>query len=349
MAALDLNLTLQMLNPARRARGIKHFLRALAAFFVLAVLAPADGAGDFRQSQPLSGLRVADAVLLGIVEGVTEFLPISSTGHLIILTDVLNLDSEHTLFDAAGAPLWHRPPTAGHPGKLLTASLATQAYIVVIQFGAIAAIIPICWSQITAMFFGLVGPRDPRGRRLLLNVAIAFLPAAVLGLLIHDWVDENLFSKGSVVIGLVFGSFLMFMADRWGRGLEQQGRHSELTPGGAAWIGLFQCFAMWPGTSRPMMTIVGGYLAGLPPGPAAGFSFLLGLVTLTAATLYKTWQSGPLIIQMFGWPSVLLGIAVAAITASISVRFFIKLLLREGLAPFAWYRLALAAFILLSA
>jgi undecaprenyl-diphosphatase len=96
-----------------------------------------------------------------------------------------------------------------------------------------------------------------------------------------------------------------------------------------------------------MMTIVGGYFAGLRPGAAAGFSFLLGFVTLSMATLYKGYKSGDLILQIFGWENVLLGIVVAGITASISVRFFIRLLLKEGLAPFAWYRIALGIFLLL--
>jgi undecaprenyl-diphosphatase len=226
---------------------------------------------------------------------------------------------------------------------LLTPSLANQAYIVVIQFGAIMAIIPICWSQFVLMWRGVVQKRDPRGQRLFLNVLIAFVPAAVFGLLLHDWIDENLFSRGAIVFALIAGSLLMFVADRWGRSLQQEGRYQELTPHGAAWIGFLQCLAMWPGVGRPMMTIVGGYLAGLPPAPAAGFSFLLGFVTLSAATVYKSLRSGPLIIEIFGWQSVLIGIVVAGITAWFSVRFFIKLLLEKGLAPFAWYRLILAA------
>jgi undecaprenyl-diphosphatase len=137
---------------------------------------------------------------------------------------------------------------------------------------------------------GLVG-RNPRGRRLSLNLLIAFVPSAALGLLLHDWIDDNLFSMGAVIFGLIAGSLLMFVADGWARWLEQrQVYQGEFTPAGAAIIGFFQCLAMWPGTSRPMMTIVGGYLAGLPPGPAAGFSFLLGFVTLSAATIYKAMK-----------------------------------------------------------
>ncbi|HTG43091.1 MAG TPA: undecaprenyl-diphosphate phosphatase, partial [Verrucomicrobiae bacterium] len=210
------------------------------------------------------------------------------------------------------------------------------------------AITPICWSQLLAMGRGLLG-RDRKGLRLFCNVLIAFLPAACLGLLIHEWVDENLFSLSAVIFGLAAGSLLMFLADRWPAWLEQrQAYRSELTPLGAAGIGVLQCFAMWPGTSRPMMTMVGGYFAGLLPGPAAGFSFLLGWVTLTAATLFKSYKSGPLIVQIFGWENVALGIGIAAITAWVSVRFFVQLLLRKGLSPFAWYRLALAGFLWLS-
>jgi undecaprenyl-diphosphatase len=300
------------------------------------------------EEEPLAKLRVSDAVLLGLVEGVAEFLPISSTGHLIIVTDLLGLDSAYSLSDDDGNPLWYRKPKEGDPGQLLTPSLANQAYIVVIQFGAIVAIIPICWSQFVLMWRGVVMRRDPRGQRLFINVLIAFLPAAIFGLLLHDWIDENLFSKGAVVVGLVAGSLLMFAADRWGRTLQTEGQHRELTPHGAAWIGFLQCLAMWPGVGRPMMTIVGGYLVGLPPGPAAGFSFVLGFVTLSAATIYKSLKSGPLIIEIFGWQSVLTGIAVAAVTAWCSVQFFIKLLLQKGLAPFAWYRLAVAAALLIA-
>lgn len=301
---------------------------------------------NLRTREPLAKMSIGDAVLLGVIEGVTEFLPISSTGHLIIATEALGLDSTFTLSDSAGEPLWIRKPSGTDPGQLLTPKLANEAYIVVIQFGAIAAIIPICWSQFMLMWRGVVLRREPRGRRLFVNVIIAFIPAAALGLLLHDWIDENLFSRGAVTFALVAGSLLMFAADRWGRSLEQEGRYRELTPHGAAWIGFLQCFAMWPGVGRPMTTIVGGYLAGLPPAPAAGFSFLLGFVTLTAATIYKSYKSGPLIMEVFGWQSVAIGIVVAGVTAYFSVRFFIKLLLEQGLRPFAWYRIALAGALL---
>jgi undecaprenyl-diphosphatase len=315
-----------------------------------------DAAGEIKppsglppSSEPLSKLTTMEAIVLGVVEGVTEFLPISSTGHLIIVTSFLGLDSEQPFVTRSGEPVWYRRPKGQDPGQLLTVGLATQAYIVVIQIGAILAITPIVWSQLLSMGSGLLG-RDPRGLRLLGNLLIAFVPAAAVGLLIHDWVDANLYSINVVISGLVAGSLLMFFANLWPAWLKERNAfRSELTPLGAAGVGLMQCLAMWPGTSRPMMTIVGGYFAGLPPGPAAGFSFLLGFVTLNAATAYKIYKSGALIIYIFGWPNVLLGIAVAGVTAYFSVRFFIKLLLAKGLAPFAWYRLALAGFLFFAA
>jgi undecaprenyl-diphosphatase len=323
------------------------FLLLIAGLCLAPVAAQPEGP-SFHAGRPLSKLSPAEAIILGVVEGVTEFLPISSTGHLIIATHFLHLDTEQVLLDRDGEPIWYRKPSAENEGQLLTVKIATEAYIVVIQIGAILAIIPICWSQLVMMVNGVLG-RDPAGRRLLRNLAIAFVPSAVLGLLLHDWVDDNLYSIGAVIFALGAGACLMFVADRWPKWMaENHSYRNELTPWGAALIGFLQCVAMWPGTSRPMMTMVGGYFAGLRPGPAAGFSFLLGFVTLSVATLYKGYRSGDLILQVFGWQNVLLGILVAGVTASVSARFFLRLLLEKGLAPFAWYRLALAAALLLA-
>ena len=296
-------------------------------------------------TRPVAELGVFEAVVLGIVEGLTEFLPVSSTGHLIIAKDMLGLKSQQPMFNAAGEPLWHRQASSNHGAELLTLNLAADTFIVVIQFGAIAAVAIACWPQLMSMLRGVFG-RDPAGLRLLLNLIIAFLPAAGLGFLVHDWIDEHLFSIGAVIFAQIAGAFLMFYVEAWYgrrylRGIMPD--RQELTPLSAAGIGLLQCVAMWPGTSRPMMAIVGGYFAGLDPRRAAEFSFLLGFVTLGAACGFKTYTSGASMIQVFGMPHVLLGAGVAALVAGISVRYFVNLLVRHGLNFFAWYRLALAA------
>jgi undecaprenyl-diphosphatase len=312
-----------------------------------ALLAPLAFAQPPAAPPPVAELSIADAVTLGVVEGVTEFLPISSTGHLIIASRVLGLESEQPLTGRDGQPLWYRAPSAKHPaGVPLTLKQAADTYSIVIQFGAIAAVALLYWSQFVAMGQGLLG-RNTAGLRLLINLLIAFAPAAVVGLLLKDWIDAKLFSVGAVIIAQAAGAGLMFFAEHWRR------RHfkvpsvddglSQLAPHQAAGIGVLQDLALWPGTSRSMTTIVGGYFAGLEPRRAAEFSFLLGFVTLTAATGFKSVTSGAAMIQVFGWPHVLLGCAVAAVTAGLSVRWLVGWLTRHGLAAFAYYRLAMAA------
>ena len=298
------------------------------------------------QPKPAAELKISDAVILGVVEGVTEFLPISSTGHLIIANRFLGLDSNEALFDAAGNPLWYKKPSAEDPGQLLTLKLAADTYIVVIQFGAIAAVAILYWAPLISMLRGLLG-RDPAGLRLLRNVLLAFVPAAGIGFVIHDWIDENLFSVGTVIIAQVIGAFLMFAAERWMRArraeLDLPRDSLEMRTVDAVTIGVLQCAALVPGTSRSMMTIVGGYIVGLDPRRAAEFSFLLGFVTLMAASLFKSYKSGTAMIEVFGWSHVLLGAGVAAVTAAVCVRFLVHWLTKHGLGVFAWYRLALAA------
>lgn len=298
-------------------------------------------------SSPAAELSVLDAIVLGLVEGITEYLPISSTGHLIISTHVLRLESEQPLMDAGGQPLWYRKPSVSNPaGEPLTLKLASDTYIVVIQIGAIAAVALLYWSRFVAMARGLIG-RDPAGLRLLINVLIAFVPAAGIGFLAHGWIDEHLFSIRTVILALVVGAVLMLYADRWmrqrGQGDATVHALNDLTPMAALKIGLLQCFALWPGMSRSMMTIVGGYFAGLDPRRSAEFSFLLGFVTLSAASIYKGYKSGAAMIEVFGWANLVLGGVVAAVTAAVCVRFLVHWLTRHGLAVFAWYRIALAA------
>ncbi|MDD3180086.1 MAG: undecaprenyl-diphosphate phosphatase [Opitutaceae bacterium] len=320
---------------------------------------------------PAAELSVSDAIILGTIEGVTEYLPVSSTGHLIIANTALHLGNGAQLRNAAGQPLWYKPPVfareAGLPlsfkqraldwmglepamddpqGVPLTLKLAADSYTVIIQFGAIAAVAVLYWSQFMAMLRGLLG-RDRPGLRLLVNLAIAFLPAAVVGLLLHDWIDAHLFSVRAVIAAQIAGAGLMWWVERWRQRRAATGQPGlaleKLSARQSVGIGLLQCVALWPGTSRSMMTIVGGYAAGLEPRRAAEFSFLLGFVTLSAAALFKSWTDGAAMIEVFGWPHVLLGCAVAAVVAAVCVRFLITWLTRHGLMIFVWYRLGVAA------
>ena len=168
--------------------------------------------------RPAAELSVGDALVLGLVEGITEFLPISSTGHLIIANHALHLDSETPLVDAArpAAVVSRRLPPGIPQGEPLTLKLAADTYSVVIQFGAIAAVALLYWPQLLGIGFGLLG-RDPAGLRLLRNLLVAFVPAAVLGLLLDDWIDRHLFSVAAVVAAQISGAVLMFAAERWRR------------------------------------------------------------------------------------------------------------------------------------
>jgi len=276
-------------------------------------------------------LTYKDAVVLGIVQGITEFLPISSTGHLIISNKALGLDNE----DVRDGPI--------------SMKQAADIYAIVIQGGTILAIVILYWDRIVMMLFGLMG-KDRRGWLLARNIVLAFLPAVVVGLLFEKWINAHLFSPLTVIIALVAGAFLMFGVERWrGRKGRSEGivrpTEIELYEMGvrkSLLIGFMQCFAMWPGTSRSMMTIVGGYFAGLSARKAAEFSFLLGLVTLTAASVYKGYKDGGQMLQVLQLGPVLVGALIAFISGAFAVKWLISYLTRHGLGIFAWYRLGLA-------
>jgi undecaprenyl-diphosphatase len=332
--------------PFARHGRVSFSLRTTCAGLLLALRLTA---AEPAEPAPAAELGVGDAIVLGVVEGVTEFLPISSTGHLIIANRILGLESEVQLRDKSGQLLWHKPPSAENPaGVPLTLKLAADTYAVVIQVGAIGAVVFLYWQQLFLMLGGLFG-RSSAGLRLLRNIALAFLPVVVFGLLLHDLIDKYLFSVWAVIVALVAGAFLMLWAERWREANTGIGRTkgdaADLSPRKALSIGLAQCLALWPGTSRSMVTIVGGYLAGLSPAKAAEFSFLVGLPTLGGAALYKSLKSGPAMIEVFGWSSVLLGAAVAAVSALIAVKFLVHIISRHGLALFAYYRLALAVIL----
>ena len=317
---------------------------------ILALLALLLAASPTRAAEasppPVAELSARDAIALGLVEGVTEFLPISSTGHLILVNQMLGLESEVQLTDKAGRPLWYKPPSEKHPGGVpLTLKLAADTYTVIIQVGAIAAVVLLYSQQLFLMLGGMFG-RSSAGLRLLRNVLLAVLPVGVIGFLLSDLVNRYLFSPLGVAAAAAIGAFIILWAERWREANAGVGRTkgdpADLTPRKALGIGFAQCLALCPGASRSMLTIVGGYLAGLGPAKAAEFSFLVGLPTLGGAALLKGLQSGPAMIAVFGWSSVLLGMAVAAISAFISVKFLVHLITRYGLTFFAYYRLVLA-------
>ena len=298
------------------------------------------------EPSPSSRLSKTDAVILGIVEGITEFLPISSTGHLIITNHLLELDSDTPLVDAEGNPLWAEAPSADHPaGTPLTLKLAADTYIVVIQVGAIAAVVFIFWPSLAGILRGLAG-KDREGLLLLRNIALAFFPVVIVGLAFDDWIDEHLFSIGTVIAALVVGAIFMFAAERWRKSLPPDRvtnkTPAQLTSREAVQIGFVQCLALWPGMSRSMVTMVGGYFCGLAPAKAAEFSFLVGLPVLGGAAVYKGWQAGPAMVALFGWTEMLIGGLVAALAAGAAVRFLVSYLQRFGLGAFAIYRIVLA-------
>ncbi|HTB64248.1 MAG TPA: undecaprenyl-diphosphate phosphatase, partial [Opitutales bacterium] len=320
-------------------------------------------------------MTYADAAVLGLIEGATEYLPVSSIGHTILVTHALGLDAQSPLPDANGEPIMihdgHGEPTAivpvldgkGRPQELimaddprnppgtgfLTLKDAVDVYNVMVQAGPIAAILVLYWRRVWSVLRGVVG-RDPQGLVVCRNLVLAFLPAGMLGFLANKWIHAHLFTYEPVAAGLIAGAVIIALAEYWRAG-QQTGKGPgpelhELTWQQALVIGVCQCAALWPGTSRSMMTMVGGYLVGLRPARAAEFSFLLGLLTLTAASGYEAHGHWADIRQGLPLGPMLLGVAVATVAALVTVKLFVGWLGRHGLTVFAWYRLALAAVVL---
>lgn len=259
------------------------------------------------------------AVVLGLVEGITEYLPVSSTGHLILTSSLLHLEHPET-------------------------KDALDAYLVVIQGGAILAVVFLYWERIVQMVRGVLG-RDPDGVRLAANLVLAFIPAAVVGVLVHKTIKAVLFSDWPVVAALAVGGLWMI----WLGGRRAGGKRdvTAISWQTALGIGLFQTLALWPGTSRSMVTIGGGMILGLSAVAAAEFSFLLGLPTLGAACVHdlagNLRHGGPSMFDQLGAGPMALGFVVATVAAVIAVRWLVSFLTRHGLAPFGWYRLVLSA------
>ncbi len=300
-------------------------------------------------------ISYTDALILGLVEGITEYLPVSSTGHLIITNHLLGLDADTPLYDKTGAAVVITSDAG--TVRQFTLANAADAYVIIIQIGAIIAVALLYWKRIQTIIMGLLG-KNPKGLKLLFNLSFAFLPAAVLGLLLDEIIASLLFGIVPVCIALVAGALLMLLVSHWHKSKKSHKSPEvieasspdlhQLSIAHSLFIGLLQCVAMWPGTSRSMMTIVGGYLVGLSPVRAAEFSFLLGLITLSAASAYKMIQVGPLIVKAVPIGPVLLGIFVAAIAAAIAVRWLVSFLTKHGLSLFAWYRIGLALLVALT-
>ena len=271
-------------------------------------------------------MTILDAIILGLVEGITEYLPVSSTGHLIITSSLLGLDRD------------------------ASTKSAVDAFNIIIQGGAILAVIGLYRVRVWSMIQGILG-KNVGGRRLFTNLVIAFLPAAVFGVLLDDLIESMLFRPWPVIAALAVGGLVLLGMKRWqdrvfasADGDDSNGRFIDiehLTWKQALLIGFLQCVAMWPGTSRSMMTIVGGMLVGLRPRQAAEFSFLLGLPTLGGACVYKALKSGDEIAALGAAP-IVVGIAVATVSAALAVKWLVGYLATHGLAAFGWYRIALA-------
>ena len=271
---------------------------------------------EFLYGLPL----LVKAVLLGIVEGLTEFLPISSTGHLILAGSLLGF--------------------AGDKEKL---------FDVVIQTGAMFAVIWFYRARIGKVLAGFA--TDPKARRFVTNVLIAFLPAVVLGLAFGKYIKAHLFKPVPVAIAFVVGGLIILWVEAHQRRVGTRARIEDiddLSGVDALKLGLAQTFALIPGTSRSGATIIGGMLFGLSRKAATEFSFFLAIPTLIGAGAYDAYKYRALLsaddLPLFG-----VGLVVSFISALICVRWLIRYVAAHTFVPFAWYRLAFGAVVLLTA
>ena len=270
-------------------------------------------------------MNILDTIIIAIVEGLTEFLPVSSTGHMIIAQNILGVES--TPF--------------------------VKAFTFIIQFGAILSVVVLYWKR----FFKLNNTPAPEGagafKRFLhkydfyWKLFVAFIPAAVLGLLFSDAIDAMLESVTVVAITLILGGVFMLFSDRiFNKGSEE----TKLTEKRAFFIGLFQCISMIPGVSRSMATIVGGMAQKLTRKAAAEFSFFLAVPTMLAATMFKmlkifTEENGMQILKE-NLDTLIIGNVVAFIVAMLAIKFFINFVTKYGFKAFGWYRIIVGSAIL---
>ncbi|MBE6298038.1 MAG: undecaprenyl-diphosphate phosphatase [Bacteroidales bacterium] len=270
-------------------------------------------------------MSILDTIIIAIVEGLTEFLPVSSTGHMIITQNLLGVESTEFV----------------------------KAFTFIIQFGAILSVVVLYWKR----FFKLNRTPAPEGAGALKRflhkydfywkLFVAFIPAAVFGLLFNDLIDEMLESVTVVAVTLILGGIFMLFCDKiFNKGDEK----TELTEKRSFWIGMFQCISMIPGVSRSMATIVGGMAQKLTRKNAAEFSFFLAVPTMFAATLFKmlkifTEPNGMDIIKENAG-TLVIGNVVAFIVAMLAIKFFINFVTKYGFKAFGWYRIIVGGIIL---
>lgn len=250
-------------------------------------------------------MELLDAIIIAIVEGITEFLPVSSTGHMIITEKMLGLQS--TDF--------------------------SKAFMINIQLGAILSVLVLYWKR----FFQSAG--------FYFKLFVAFLPAAVFGLLLSDYIDSMLESVFTVACSLVLGGMVLLFIDKW---LDRKENNAEITYSTALKIGLFQCIAMIPGVSRSAATIIGGMTQKLNRRTAAEFSFFLAVPTMLAASAKKlkdVWDKDPSILTD-NISTLLVGNLVAFVVAMLAIRFFIEYLSKYGFRMFGYYRIIVGVTIL---
>jgi undecaprenyl-diphosphatase len=272
-------------------------------------------------------LMMIKAIILGLVEGVTEFAPVSSTGHMIIVDD-----------------MWLQSK------EFLGSMYVANTFKVVIQLGSILAVVIVFFDRFLEMF-GLKrvdkqADGKTRGKLKLSTVIVGLIPAGILGVLFEDYIDEYLFSIETVLIGLVIGAVFMIIADYFGGKRTQSKIESvdQITYKQAFTVGLIQCLSLWPGFSRSGSTISGGVLIGLSHRAAADFTFIMAVPIMAGASLIsllKNWEY----FTMDALPFFIAGFISAFVFAMISIRFFLKLINKVKLVPFAIYRIVLALVI----
>ena len=255
------------------------------------------------------------ALILGIVEGITEFLPISSTGHLILTGHWLGLTGERA-----------------------------EVFEIFIQLGAVLAVVVEYRAKLLALVRDVAS--DPKARSFAASIAVGFLPAAVVGLAVHDWVSAHLFGPRTVAAALIVGAIAILLVERLPHRADVS-RAEDVGLKRAGWIGLAQCVALWPGFSRSAATILGGLLCGLERRAATEFSFFLAIPTLGAATVWDLIKRHDALAGSdVLW--LLVATGVSFLVAWASIRWLLRFVAHHDLTPFAWYRIVLGLAVLLA-